>query len=36
VAPLVGAILAGAAHRLLRTELEAAELDPTVARTVTP
>ena len=36
VAPIAGAILAGTAHRLLRTEREAAELDPTPARTVTP
>ena len=35
VAPIVGALLAGTAHRLLMTEHEAAELDPTLARTVT-
>ena len=35
-APIVGAFLAGTAHRLLMTEREAAELDPTLARTVTP
>ena len=34
-APIVGAFLAGTAHRLLTTEREAAELDPTLARAVT-
>lgn len=34
-APIVGAFLAGTAHRLLTTEREAAELDPALARTVT-
>lgn len=36
VAPLVGALLAGAAHRSLLTEREPAALNPALARTVTP
>ena len=36
VAPLVGALLAGAAHRSLLTDREPAQLNPALARTVTP
>jgi aquaporin Z len=36
VGPMAGALLAGTAHRLLMTERKAAELDPPLARTVTP
>jgi aquaporin Z len=36
VAPLLGAVLAGAAHRSLLTERVPPELDPALARTVTP
>ena len=36
LAPLVGAILAGLAHRLLVTETEPEAVEPALARTVTP
>ena len=36
VAPIGGAFLAGAAHRLLMTESEVAEVKPALARTATP
>lgn len=36
VAPIIGAVLAGAVHRLLVAESRAVELDPALAPTVTP
>lgn len=36
VAPIAGAVIAGAAHRLLVAEDEAEEVEPALARTVTP
>ncbi len=36
IAPIVGAFLAGAAHRLLMTESEVAEVKPALARAATP
>ena len=36
VAPIVGALLAGAAHKLLISDRAASEMEPALARTVTP
>jgi len=36
VAPIAGAVIAGAAHRVLLTESEPEKADPAMARTVTP
>jgi len=36
VAPIVGALLAGAAHKLLVSNREVSEMEPALARTVTP
>jgi aquaporin Z len=36
VIPIVGAVLAGAIHRFMLSEEEAAEINPSLARTVAP